>query len=341
MTEKDETTSTDDEQGEEQALTQLNADSRQEQMEAIAARNYRDREASMGLTQAAPAQAPEDEKPDPLQEQLSAQMGDELITDPGGRRVRIKVEGEERDISLEEVLREFQKGSAADRRLKEATKLLDEAKQQTERNKGQAAPDTGSEAPERSPVQSPDDVESQITEALSAIYEGNHDAAKEALARAIRNSTGGQKPTQELTEAEYSAITSRVQQKVQQQLEVDTAFARIQETYPKVISSPDIELLAAIKINDKMAAGKTRPAAMLEAAEEVYTSLGFEPVTAGRKTEGQGESRDEKLMRKATRDRIPAASAAAPSAPDNRTPVPVSSTIAKIAAGRMGQSLPA
>lgn len=311
-------------------------------MEAIAAQSNRQRAEELGLSLDA---AEEETDAEELSEsgetsvnekQIQAQLSDEVINDPAGRKVRVKVDGQELEVPLEDVLRNYQKGSAADRRLEEATRLLNEAKQQTMRSPEQAAPETGDASPGQSSVQSPEGVETHIKTALSAIYEGDHTAAEKAFARAFEQSKGGVSPTQALGEAEYAAIASRVQQQVQQQIEVDTALATIKSDYPKIISSPDVELLTAIKVNSKMAAGATRPAAMLEAAQEVYASLGLEK--SGRQDDTQGESRNEKLMRKADRDRVPSAKATAPTAAAGLPDTP-SSTIAAIAAGRMGQTM--
>lgn len=324
-------------------LEQLNADPRQAMMSAIAGRQDQSRARDLGIDLEAPAQAessdpgedPEDEQQIEQQDQLAAQMGDEeVITDPGSRKVRVKVDGVERDVTLDEVLRNFQKGSAADRRLEEATQLLNEARQRASGIPEQAAPETG-QAPERQSVNLPDDVESHIQKALDAIYTGEHDIAKKAFKEALAQSMGGQKPTQEMGDAEYAKIANRVQQ----QLEVDTALARIKTDYPEIISNPDVELLTAIKVDSLVAGGKPRATAMLEAADEVYGTLGFKK--KGRQEETQSESRDEKLRRKAERDRVPAANANAPTTPDVNTPVSPSALIASIAASRMGQTMTA
>lgn len=268
-------------------------------------------------------------------DQVQAQLDDELIDDPKDKRVRVKVDGVERDIPLTEVLSSWQKGAAADRRLEEATRLLREAQQATvekpvasveqqEPGKDQA-PETESAKPA--------ELEALVDATLDAIYGGDQSVAREALVKLVSQTRGGPVPTPVLPEIDYGEVASRVQQL----REVDTALEKIRTDYPDILTSPDIELLTAIKVNAAVSAGAPRHEAMLAAAREVYAILGKD--SGRRQQDSQRESRDEKLLRKSGRDFVSPATAAADLVSDatpSKTPV---QAIHEIAARRMGQSL--
>lgn len=264
------------------------------------------------------------------QEQLAAQLSDDVISDPRDKRVRIKVDGVEQDVPLADVVRSYQIGSAADKRLQEATRILNEAKAQAP----QAAPAPAQEpapAPEPITVNPPVAVESRVREAFEKLFEGDSDAAVKAMSQLITESQGGQQPTQ------APVSIDQIAEQLQQRLAVDTAFATIQRDYPDVIANKDIELLTAIKVNQKIAEGASRASAMLDSAKEVYETLG-RPIP-GRQPEKQSESRSEKLRLKAGMDRIPVANMSAAQTDEASQYVDASSVIQEIANRRMGQSL--
>lgn len=279
------------------------------------------------------------ETPPPEDEQLQTQMADEVISDPAGRKVRVKVDGVEQDVALDEVLRTFQKNSAADKRLEEATRLLREAQQRQQAQPPTAQEDskTGTDLAPGDTAdrkQLPAEVENQVSAALDAIYSGDQEAARAALVKVFEQQwSGAAAPTPVAApQIDYNEVAQRVQQL----REVDTALETIRRDYPDVIANPDIELLTAIKVNARVAEGTPRHVAMLESASEVYASLGKTP--GRQQADRAGESRDEKLKQKAARDYIAPASVAAPSAeaPEPSNPADV---IRQIAARRLGQSL--
>jgi hypothetical protein len=302
---------------------------RSRELDSIGAEVRAQREAEMGLPEgeSGAKAAPED--------QVQAQLDDGLIDDPQDKLVRVKVDGVERDVPLTEVLSSWQKGAAADRRLEEATRLLREAQQAVVEKP--AAPveqqKTGKDqAPETESAQSAE-LEALVDATLDALYGGDQSVAREALVKLVSQTRGGPAPTPVLPEIDYGEVASRVQQL----REVDTALEKIRTDYPDILSFPDLELLTAIKVDAAVAAGASRPTAMLAAAEEVYALLGKE--SGRRQQDRQRESRDEKLLRKSGRDFVSPATAAADLVSDatpDRTPV---QAIHEIAARRMGQSL--
>lgn len=292
-------------------------------MDMIDAANLRrlEEETGVSLTEVTPETVPA------ARAQIEAHLSDDAITDFEGKKVVIKVDGATQEIPLADVIREHQKGRAADRRLEEATALLQAAKLQAQQAPAPAAP------PVSEPVTTPGPVEERIRQATASLYEGDTDTFVKVMSEIVAAPRGEESPAQVLS-------VEDVADEVQQRLAVDTAFATIQRDYPDVIADPDIELLTTIKVNQRVASGMPRDQAMLEGAKEVYSLLGKE--MPGRPARGAGESRDEKLARKNTMDKIPVATVAAgTSVEDEAGEKDPSQLIREMSRRRMGQTMAA
>lgn len=292
-------------------------------MDMIDAANLRrlEEETGVKLTEVTPETVPE------ARAQIEAHLSDDVITDFEGKKVVIKVDGATQEIPLADVIREHQKGRAADRRLEEATALLQAAKLQAQQAPAPAAP------PVPEPVIDPGPVEERIRQATASLYEGDTDTFVKVMSEIVAHRS------EEATPAQVLSVED-VADEVQQRLAVDTAFATIQRDYPDVIADPDIELLTTIKVNQRVAGGMPRDQAMLEGAKEVYTLLGKE--MPGRPARGAGESKDEKLARKNAMDKIPVATVAAgTSVEDEAGEKDPSQLIREMSRRRMGQTMAA
>lgn len=292
-------------------------------MDMIDAANLRrlEEETGVSLTEVTPETVPA------ARAQIEAHLSDDVITDFEGKKVVIKVDGATQEIPLADVIREHQKGRAADRRLEEATALLQAAKLQAQQAPAPAAP------PVSEPVTTPGPVEERIRQATASLYEGDTDTFVKVMSEIVAAPRGEESPATALS-------VEDVADEVQQRLAVDTAFATIQRDYPDVIADPDIELLTTIKVNQRVASGMPRDQAMIEGAKEVYTLLGKE--MPGRPARGAGESRDEKLARKNTMDKIPVATVAAgTSVEDEAGEKDPSQLIREMSRRRMGQTMAA
>lgn len=292
-------------------------------MDMIDAANLKrlEEETGVNLTEVTPETVPE------ARAQIEAHLSDDVITDFEGKKVVIKVDGATQEIPLADVIREHQKGRAADRRLEEATALLQAAKLQAQQAPAPAAP------PVPEPVIDPGPVEERIRQATASLYEGDTDTFVKVMSEIVAHRSEEATPAQVLSVEDVAG-------EVQQRLAVDTAFATIQRDYPDVIADPDIELLTTIKVNQRVAGGMPRDQAMLEGAKEVYTLLGKE--MPGRPARGAGESRDEKLARKNTMDKIPVATVAAgTSVEDEAGEKDPSQLIREMSRRRMGQTMAA
>ena len=311
---------------------------RQQDLEALEAVYLKRQEAEFGPLEDSEApkvpQEPLPDNPDDPDRQLAAQLDD--LAPPGvlhpaaGQKVRVKIDGVEQDVDLSDVLRHYQKDSAADRRLQEATRLLREAEQRS----AQIAPPTPTTSPAPEPV--PDDLKRELKQALSQMYEGNEEHAADQLADLLgRRLTPTPTPTPLAPAMDLDAIALHLQQR----LDTQTILAKIQTDYPDILGNPDLEMLAYLKVQHKEAAGIPRAVALLESANEVYAALGK---TSGKSTETLTETPSQREQKRALKTRLDTpktthSAAAQATTLDDESP---SAVIAAIAAKRLGQSLP-
>lgn len=256
--------------------------------------------------------------------QIEEQLADPEPEPSQPAPIKVKVDGSELEVTQEELVRTYQKNAAADRRLEEAARILKHAEELTQQRAAEpaAAPNTGI---------TPEDLKSQAADVLSKLYDGDQDAATEALAQLITKAKGGDQPTQQpvVERLDDDALTDRVLERIA----LNDAMSKVRTDYPDIINDPDLELLATIKVNKLVEQGSPRSKAILEVSESMYKSLG-----RGRPSSESAQSiRQEN---KARLDNIPTASTVAAqggSPQENSSP---SSVIAEMAKKRLGQSLP-
>lgn len=299
-------------------VTERQLSPREAAMEAIATSRIATIEEETGVSLAGQAE------PEPVADELSQQLQDPEPTAPEVQKVKVKVDGVEQEVDVDTLVRTFQKNSAADRRLEEATRLLREAEERAAQAEA---------SPEQAPVvgQTPDDLRDEAATIIDKMYDGDKEAAAEALVHLLAKAKGGDQPTQQAqAQVDEGEITDRVLAR----MAVNTAFETIKSDYPDIISDPDLEVLTAMKIDRAVSQGIPRAQAMLDAAEEVYKKLGKEP--AGRQKAVQPNSRQDN---KARLDNIPTASASAVPSESPQENTSPSAVIAEIARKRLGQSM--
>lgn len=185
-------------------------------------------EAETGTIEPAPA----------VQEQQIEQQTDETLLDGNFDRykVKTKVNGIEREVSLDDVLRRFQKNEAADARLAEATRLL-EAAEQREREVIQI-PVT--EQPEAKAT-----LSASVKDVIAALYEGDEGKA----AQALESLFGRQSPIQSVDSADIA-------RQVKEQLTVEGALERGVADYAHIASDPFLAGIADRYVEAHIADGK-------------------------------------------------------------------------------------
>lgn len=243
---------------------------------------------------------------------------------PEVQKVKVKVDGVEHEVDVDTLVRTYQKNSAADRRLEEATRLLREAEEAAAN-----AASTGNQVSGKTP----DDLHNEAAELIDKVFDGDKDAAADALIQLLTRTKGGDQPTHAPVQIDERQLTARVLET----MAVNTAFEKIQSDYPDLIADPDLEYMTALKIDRAVEQGIPRSKAMLEVAASMYKTLGKEP--AGRQQESANSGKSTRQDNKARLDNIPTASASAipPESPQENTSP--SSVIQEMARKRLGQSL--
>lgn len=248
---------------------------------------------------------------------------------PAPRVSRIKVDGEERDVTDDELIRSYQKNVAADRRLEEASRLLREANERAAQLAAQV-----SAPPQITQPESPSpDFQAEVKSVLSKLYEGDEENASAALAGLLMKTRGGDQPT-----PSPSIDLNQLTLQIQENMAIDSAFASLKTDYPDLVNDPDLEELTASKVSRAIANGTPRAQAILDSAAEVYKLIGKEPV--GRQQEARADAKPSTRMdNKQKLDLVRPASGVAAT---KTTPLEenASSVIEEMAARRLGQSIP-
>lgn len=231
--------------------------------------------------------------------QVAKQLEPTVISDGFDKvRVRAKVDGEELEVPLDQVLRQFQKNSAADRRLAEATRLLNEARERT------TAP--ADQAKEDSPSADDADTRELASKAAAALLDGDENAVAEIFSKMMQ----GRQKSQDSASAIPS--TEVIAQQVKQQIEVESALSTFQKDYDDVCSDPHLFAMAERLVMDHRAQGKSFADALQRAGNDVRDWLKEKAMPTSQGTD-LTTSRNERLERKAKLDNVRAASVTATS----------------------------
>lgn len=212
------------------------------------------------------------------------------------RKVKVKIDGVESEVSIEEMQREYQKGRTADKRLAEAAearRLLQEE---------QLAAQTRSATPDKPAVAV--DVDPAVAKKFtSALFGGDEDTATSAFAEAVSKAVQTEMAKtgrSDATQPDAQTIAAQVKQ----QLVFDSALEQSKQDYPQLYADPDLEALGASKIQRRMNdEGMSFADALKSVGDEFSTKFGWK--TAGRPDATTSTTtRDEKLARKAGIDTV-------------------------------------
>lgn len=251
---------------------------REQAMADIAARRAEQFAAEAGL----PAEAPLD-----ADAQLAAQVAPSVIADGFDQvRVRAKVDGEEFDVPLSQVMAQYQKHSTADRRLAEATRLLRDAEARAASNAAEPAPAPAAESAPAAPERAP-----ETKEFLDALFSGDEDKAAQALDALV---AGRQAPAAPIPDPQQFAA------QVKQQLAVESALDSFARDYADVCSDPVLANLADNQLAHHLAQGTPFGQALDRAGQDVRAWVSAK--TGGAAQAAPTAARSEKLERKAGLD---------------------------------------
>lgn len=309
----------------------LQPSARELAMEAIANQNLKRLEEETGVKLIDAED--EDEDNDELESQLADQLSDPA---PANSEVRkVKVDGVEREVTDDELIRTYQKNAAADSRLEEATRLLREAEARAAQIAAQTAPPVAPVVQkEAEPTADEDaDIAPKTKDALEKLLEGDTESAAKVLTELMAKKRGGDQPTPSAPQLDVDQVAAQVEAR----LAIANAVQKVKTDYPEVVSDPDIEFLTARKVDAKVQGGMPRAEAILEAAKETYERFGF---GKGRQ-EPEPAKPSERTLRKQQLEQLPVASSSAAAPQEQSDASDPSSIIRQMAARRLGQSLPA
>lgn len=214
--------------------------------------------------------------------------------EPSARQtVRVKVDGVESEVPIDEVVRTYQKGASADRKLAEAARLQREAAElqaqlltQHQQLQAQLAHQMQpAAAPAAAAPQSPEppaDVQEKGKAFLKALFEGDEETALHQLAELTK---GRAAPA--ITPApaipDVTQLAEQVAAHVQQKLQVDSALAQHRKDYPEIYADPDMEGFVLAKVNGvRRESGEDFFAALNTVSSDLAQKFGWQAATSGR-----------------------------------------------------------
>ncbi|MCE2724468.1 MAG: hypothetical protein LW865_14505 [Betaproteobacteria bacterium] len=198
--------------------------------------------------------------------QLAAQLGDTI--DPSAyatTKIKIKVDGEEREVTLDEVTKSFQIESAARKRMTEATQTKAEADRLLAEAKEKAAKPTPSEGTSGN---SNTEVIEKYKAQAEALLEGDTDKYAE-LAVEIQQLTGASSTAM----PDVEKLTKDLVPKIKQQMTVESAYDAFTSTYSDVVANPILYQMSVEKYHELTAEGKDAATAFTEAGEHARSEV--------------------------------------------------------------------
>jgi hypothetical protein len=222
------------------------------------------------------------------------------------QKIKVKINGVDGEASIEDMQRVFQKSESADRRLAEAARKERELLEREAALQQQVAESKKVAEEKPAPV---DPAEAKAFAA--AMFEGDEGKAVEAFNKAVSKAAEG------VVEGRLKAFQAtqpaqvdidQITANVEQRFAVNSALKKSQTDYPELYADPDIETLAAAKIQRKQTEeGLSFADALEQTGSELATKFGWQK--AGHQAKTDTTARDKKLAAKAALDTIESAGA--------------------------------
>jgi hypothetical protein len=176
--------------------------------------------------------------------------------------VKVKVNGVEELVPLDKVVAQYQKSSAADKRLEEATRLLEEAREQH----AKAATVTEKKAAAEQIVQAQEGVAALKKQFFDSLFEGNQEDAKSAFDKIINESVAtALKGREQPATPDEASIIAKVAPAVEQSLAVKSALTQFRKDFPNLAKDPHLSVRAYDLADQLVADGKSYDEALKEA----------------------------------------------------------------------------
>lgn len=277
---------------------------------------------------AAPAPSPAPSPtpaPQALDPQLLAQLGNEPIPLEAldQVQVRVRIDGEDRLMTLHDIRRSTQLDGAAHRRLEQANQLLEQARRTAAPAAPAPNPPVGVEPKGRPGDSTPASVTEEVKGLVSALFVGDEEAASASLTKIL---AGVQSPA-----IDPSKLTQQVATNVKQQLSAEEAEREFRSAFPDIVGDPHLARAADGFYSEVVA--ESPQTAYADALDEAGKRTRAWMASKGIKTAtepAQGSTRQERLERKErTTGKDVRGLNRTPAQQDERVPTP-SETIAEM-----------
>lgn len=229
----------------------------------------------------------EDDTQRQLQQEPQEQQASQAPAFDPKAKVKVKIDGVEQEVPFEDMLREFQKGRTADKRLEEAARQRRELEQKEREIAQRAAPQQNTQQPAATSEEG----------GAAQPAQGSQEPVSSAAAPASGATGTAQQPIQSVDPLEIAAL-------VRQQIAIESVLAQSRADYPQLYADPDVEAVAASKISRLQAEGKPFAEALETVQAELATKFKWEKASQQRTSAAASDTsrRDEKLKRKEALD---------------------------------------
>lgn len=211
--------------------------------------------------------------------------------------VKTKVDGEERELPVAELVKSYQKDSAASRRLEDAVRRQREL---DTREAELAAKEAALQQPHNPPdVPAPSaDADALARQVYDSLLDGDENKAIESIKMLMQSGRSDATPSQPIDPAEVVA-------EVRQQIRTEAAMEQFGRDYSDIVADPYLAQVADAYLEQELQDGNELSVALKKAGDS--TRVWLQQKTGSTSTASQQEQVDEKLAHKQELDNPPAA----------------------------------
>lgn len=211
--------------------------------------------------------------------------------------VKVKVDGVEQEIPVADVVRSYQKDAAAQARLNEATRVLDEAR----RTAAAAIPPARVEQPDATNDTTATPMPESVKEFVEALFEGDTEKAVEAFGKLGLNTGRSDGATLDLEQ-----VQAQLTPAIKQQLIDDSALERFEKDNADLAADPHLVSVTNGFIQEAVNGGKPYAQALEDGAQRTRDWLASIGAAKPRSEPAPGAHQPSKLERKASIDEVQA-----------------------------------
>ena len=241
--------------------------------------------------------------------------------------VRVKVDGVEQEVPVAEVIANYQRTAAAQARLNEATKLLEDARRTAAAATEIPKPPAQVEQPGNTGNTSPASKPETVKEFVEALFEGDTDKAVEAFAKLGLTTGRSDGATLDLEQ-----VQAQLTPAIKQQLIDDSALERFEKANADLAADPHLVSVTNNFIQEAVNGGTPYAQALEVGAQRTRDWLASIGAAKPASDPAPGAHQPSKLERKARIDEVQALNRTANSTQD--APASASSVIADMKKAR-------